>query len=388
MKEQTAMEPGPAIVRAQSLATDARTAAAEFRTSVDQPDMTLVAFFCSADYDLDLLAKEMQRLFVGVEVVGCTTAGEIGPEGCSEHSLAGMSFGADDFAVASGGIDHLQQFDFAQAAALTQGLMQRLEHSAATATADNTFGLVLIDGLSVREEPLTRALQQVLGHVPMVGGSAGDGARFGTTYVYYDGAFHTDAAVLILVSTPLPFQTLKIQHFVPTNDRVVVTKADADRRIVMEIDGQPATEAYARLVGLDAGKLDPLSFAGQPMVVMISGTNYVRSIQKANPDGSLTFFCAIEEGVVLRAAVGADLLESLDTGFAEVRQRVGDPQLIIAFDCILRKLENAQRGITDRVSAVYQRNHVVGFNSYGEQYRGVHVNQTLTGIAIGSPADA
>jgi hypothetical protein len=376
------------IVRAQSLAADARTAAAEFRTAVDQPDMTLVAFFCSADYDLDLLAEEIARLFVGVVVVGCTTAGEIGPAGCSEHSLTGMSFGAADFAVASGGIDQLQRFDVAQAAALTQGLMQRLEHGAATATADNTFGLLLIDGLSVREEPMTRALQQGLGHVPLVGGSAGDGVRFDTTYVYYDGAFHTDAAVLILISTELPFRALKIQHFVPTDDRVVVTKADAQRRIVFEIDGQPATEAYARLVGTDVSVLDPLSFAAQPVVVMIAGTNYVRSIQKANPDGSLTFFCAIEEGVVLRAAYGADLLESLDTAFAELREQLGDPQLIIAFDCILRKLENSQRGISDEVSAAYRRNNIVGFNSYGEQYQGVHVNQTLTGIAIGGAPDA
>jgi hypothetical protein len=28
---------------------------------------------------------------------------------------------------------------------------------------------------------------------------------------------------------------------------------------------------------------------------------------------------------------------------------------------------------------------VVGFNTYGEQYGGVHVNQTLTGVAIGMP---
>jgi hypothetical protein len=374
-----------AVLQAQSLAIDARTAVTEFRAAVDQPDMTLVAFFCSADYDLEVLAQEMARLFVGVDVVGCTTAGEIGPQGGSEHSLVGVSFGSSNFATASGGIDHLHEFDDDEAAALAQGLMQRLERVAA-ATADNTFGVLLIDGLSVREEPLTRALQQALGHIPLVGGSAGDGLRFATSYVYYDGAFHTDAAVLVLVSTSLPFETMKIQHFVPTDDRLVVTKADAERRIVTEIDGEPASQAYARLAGVDIDILDPLRFAAQPMVVMIGGTNYVRSIQKANPDGSLTFFCAIEEGVVLRAAIGVDLLESLNRGFAELHEKIGDPQLIIAFDCILRKLETVQCAINDRVSEVYQRNNVVGFNSYGEQYHGVHVNQTLTGIAIGSAA--
>ena len=46
--------------------------------------------------------------------------------------------------------------------------------------------------------------------------------------------------------------------------------------------------------------LNSVPFADSPFVVKIDGANYVRSIQKVNPDGSLTFFCAIEEGLVLR----------------------------------------------------------------------------------------
>ena len=41
----------------------------------------------------------------------------------------------------------------------------------------------------------------------------------------------------------------------------------------------------------------------------------------------------------------------------------------------------------DRVEALVRENHVIGFSSYGEQYGGVHVNQTLTGVAIGQLAD-
>jgi len=47
-----------------------------------------------------------------------------------------------------------------------------------------------------------------------------------------------------------------------------------------------------------------------------------------------------------------------------------------------------QRGLIDRVAQVFHDNNVVGFSSYGEQHLGVHVNQTLTGIAIGDLADA
>jgi hypothetical protein len=35
------------------------------------------------------------------------------------------------------------------------------------------------------------------------------------------------------------------------------------------------------------------------------------------------------------------------------------------------------------VSAVLRRNNAVGFNTYGEQFCGVHVNQTLTAVALG-----
>ncbi len=46
---------------AQSCATQARQAAAEFYESVVQPDMELVVFFCSSEYDLDALAAEIDR---------------------------------------------------------------------------------------------------------------------------------------------------------------------------------------------------------------------------------------------------------------------------------------------------------------------------------------
>jgi hypothetical protein len=206
--------------------------------------------------------------------------------------------------------------------------------------------------------------------------------------VYFDGGFHADSAVLVLVTTPLPFRIFMTQHFVATEQRGVVTAADTERRIVAEIDGWPAAEAYARMVGADVHNLDPQRFAASPVVVPIGGTNYVRSIQKANPDGSLTFFCTIEEGVVLRAAQGVDLVENLEQAFAGIRAAIGRPQLVIGCDCILRKLEIAQRGLVERVEAVFGDNNVIGFNGYGEQYCGVHVNQTLTAIAIGEAGHA
>ncbi len=219
-------------------------------------------------------------------------------------------------------------------------------------------------------------------------GSAGDDLKFAKTCVYSDGRFRSDSAVLILISTSLPFRIFKTQHFVPTDKRLVVTEADPTRRIVKEINGLPAAGEYARLVGVGMHELSPQRFATSPVVVMIDGTDYVRSIQKANADGSLTFFCAIEEGVVFRVAHGVDLMENLEQTFDKIREEIGPPQLVIGCDCILRNLEVSQNGLKDRVGEIFSRNNTVGFSTYGEQFHGVHVNQTLTGIAIGSAPES
>jgi hypothetical protein len=42
-----------------------------------------------------------------------------------------------------------------------------------------------------------------------------------------------------------------------------------------------------------------------------------------------------------------------------------------------------QKGLKKEIEDLFKKNNVVGFSTYGEQFRGVHINQTLTGLAIG-----
>lgn len=372
------------IRRGQSHSTETRKAVNEFYRAVFQPDTALVLFFCSNEFDFDVLAEEMNRLFAGTKVMGCTTAGEIGPAGYRNHTISGASFPSTSFTAVSGLLDNLSEFTIARTNEFAQTLLQELENKIPDASSDNSFALMLIDGLSVREEPVAHALQYTLGTIPLFGGSAGDGLNFLKTYVFHNGKFHSDSAVLVLMSTTLPIELFKTQHFVSTDERLVVTEANTEERIVKEINGLPATEEYARLIGIGVDELNPSHFAASPVVVMIDGTDYVRSIQKANPDGSLTFFCAIEEGLVFRAAHGVNFVDNLEQTFDKLHEDIGTPQLVIGCDCILRNLEMTQNDLKTRVGEIFQRNNTIGFSSYGEQFHGVHVNQTLTGIAIGT----
>jgi hypothetical protein len=373
------------IRRGQSKAPDSRAAVREFHAAIAQDDIALVVFFCSAAYDLKALAEEMNLRFAGVRVVGCTSAGEIGPAGYIEHSLTGASFPASEFSVEIAYMADLEHFLMSEGQAASRALVSQGESRPSGVGPDNSFALLLIDGLSLREEQVARAFQNGLGGIRLFGGSAGDDMKFEHTLVFYDGAFHENATVLVLMTTALPFKIFRTQHFVTEMERLVVTEADAAHRIVREIDGLPAATEYARIVGVSVEELRPALFAANPVVVVIDGTDYVRSIQKVTDDGSLTFYSAIDEGLVLRVARGVDLTKNLSQAFDALREEVGPPQLVIVCDCILRKLEMTQEGTKDDVGDIMRRNNAIGLNTYGEQIDGVHVNQTLTGIAIGYP---
>jgi hypothetical protein len=119
------------------------------------------------------------------------------------------------------------------------------------------------------------------------------------------------------------------------------------------------------------------------VAVRISDDFYVRSIQRVNPDLSMTFYCAVEKGIVLTAMRPGAMLPVLDAEFARIEQAIGTPQLVIGCDCFLRRLEAKYSGLHDATSDYLRAHRVIGFNTYGEQFNGMHLNQTFTGVAIG-----
>jgi hypothetical protein len=88
---------------------------------------------------------------------------------------------------------------------------------------------------------------------------------------------------------------------------------------------------------------------------------------------------------VLTAMRPGPLLPNLSALFDGLRERLGPLLLTIGCDCFLRRLELEGSAEFEAVGAFLQQQPVVGFNSYGEQFNGMHINQTFTGVAIGQP---
>jgi hypothetical protein len=361
-------------------------AAQELAEQLYEPDTGAVVFFCSAAYDLERLESALADRFAGTQVLGCTTAGEISRTGYTDGALVGMSFPGSDFTVVSGRCEHLTNASLLEIYTTVDALLKRLRVRAPGANAGNTFALLLIDGLGGTEEPVLSAIARALGDIPLVGGSAGDNLRFKETVVFHEDAFFAESAVLALLHTERPFEVFKTQHIRSLDTKMVITAADPVRRVVTEINAEPASFEYARLSGAGSEPLAPMQLATHPLTVRVGGDDYVRSIRNVNADHSLTFYCAIDEGLVLSAAAGTDMIDDLDRLFARIGRAVGTPDAVLGFDCIFRRLELQARGLERRVSRLLAANNVVGFSTYGEQFQAMHLNQTFSGIAFGGGA--
>ncbi|MEM7643324.1 MAG: FIST N-terminal domain-containing protein [Pseudomonadota bacterium] len=370
-----------AFVTVEIRARDDAPAAQIVARLADQ-DLSQLFLFVSPDLDLQGLMSDLSGALPDLPIAGCTTAGEIGSEGYVDGHVIAIGLPARRFATQSVVIEGLADMD---ATALSRDILNaRLGLARANPGRDHGFAFLMVDGLSLREDMLTAAISPALGGMPLFGGSAGDGARFGRTYVAWNGRVLRDAAVLTLVVTDFRLKVFSFNHFRPTSQRMVVTEADPDRRIVREINAEPAGPEYARIIGEDPGQLNEFTFAAHPVAVRLGDTHHVRAIQRVNEQGELVFFSAIDEGMVLSVVEAEDMVAHLDKSLARLADAQA-PAGILACDCILRRIEAEQTQRGRDVSRVLRRHGVRGFCTYGEQAGPMHLNQTMTGVAFFAP---
>ncbi len=371
------------VMTAMSDSLDSAIAARQLADQLYHDQLEAVLFFCSAEYDLDRLAQSLNDVFAGVKVIGCTTAGEITPRGYDRGTLVGLGFHRDTFNIEASLIADLDQYSLAIAQQQVDTMIAKLREGSGQSISGKCFALTLLDGLSSQEELVLVTLDSALGNIPHFGGSAGDDIQLASTHVFFEGQFHTEAAVLTLLQTNLAFEVFTTHHMQSLATKLVVTEAESESRRVLELNAEPAARVYARMLGMQPEELNPKVFALHPLAVKLGQDYYVRSIQKVNDDLSLTFYCAVGNGMVLTAMQPQPILPDLEKRFAEIEARIGEPLITIGCDCFLRRLETEHLESLAEASAFLRQHQVIGFNTYGEHFDGVHINQTFTGVVIG-----
>lgn len=370
-------------------ATENRDPVAAIKEMAEQigfPEPSVTTLFVSSLYDLESLSQQIRTLFQG-PVICCTTAGEITSDGYKNHSISGFSLGGDCITVTTFPITDIRNPDPKSMQRTIEQVKKQIQHDRQHLPERDFFGVLLIDGLSIREEYIAATFGNALSDIPIIGGSAGDDLKFEKCSILTNDTFVTDAALFCLFSTSLPFSIVKSQHFSATDKRLVITRAKPNVRIVEEINGVPAVDEYARIIGIPKEQIGYETFSRHPLLLRHSKDIHVRSIQKINPDGSLTFYCAIDEGVVLRVAERLDMCDALEQSLFQAEKSVGNVLFTLGFDCTLRRFESRQFNYDKRIGELFKRFNVIGFCTYGEQSNSLHVNQTFSGVVVGEVPD-
>lgn len=349
----------------------------------DQTWNLALVWFSVNQHDATALCEQLALAAPELTFCGCSTSGEITPDGLQESGIIALLLPNAWFSTSVCVLPDVVSLGMESIANLAS--KTRIDFLQSVTSNEPIFAMNMIDGLTYSEELVTAALTRGLDGIPLIGGSAGDDLQFDCTWQIHNGKTYTGAALLVLIQCRLPCKTFTNNNFVPTDFKLVVTEADPEHRKVIEFNAEPAAQAYAEAIGSTVEELDAGSFASHSVVVKSGGKYYCRSIQQLNDDGSLTFFCAIDNGLVLTVARSEGMVASSHAAIDAIEDAIGPIDMLFGFDCVYRKLDARHRQTSHRIEALYRDANFVGFNTYGEQYNSMHINQTFTGVAIGRP---
>ena len=384
------------VVIASTGASSAEDAAKEIAASItcqlaasgDKPEEALAGLVCfvCASYDTARFAGAIAAALPGAPIYGCTTAGELTPDGWASHSVVAIGFLRKNFTLVAHMLENLSHFGVEEGRASISEARAALMSIGPDVEPEHCFGLLLIDGMCRREEAVISALYSALDDIAVVGGSAGDGMSFEKTWIIRDGEPFPRRRPVDAVSHR-PALRGRSRAIISSRRRLkmVVTDADTELRVVSELNAEPAATEYAHQVGLVESSLDAFSFASHPVLVRRRRPVLCPSIQTRERRRLAELFLRHRRGPGAdRRQVARPLSSAAQRLFERMEAELGELSLYIGFDCILRRLDAEQPANRPTTCPSFTGSHrVFGFNTYGEQFRSMHVNQTFTGIALG-----
>jgi hypothetical protein len=333
----------------------------------DGPNTLVLAFGAVELADRDGPLADLRAAYPNACITGCSTAGEIFGDTVVDDSLtvAVARFAHTRLSGISLPVRNIADSYDAGLTAATHLTRQ---------DPDITAIFVLSEGLTVNGSSLVAGLSAGIGpDVVVTGGLAGDGERFGRTWVLADGEPRSGHVTAI----GLGGKRLHVGHGSEGGWDLLGPKRRVTRsvaNVVSELDGQPALELYKKYLGGRAAGL-PATALLFPLAIwtpQAEDRQVVRTILAVDEDSqSLTFAGDVPRGSVaqlMRANLDR-LVDGAERAAVAAAGGPDGPQLAIAISCVGRRLIFTDR-VEDELEAVVTGSDkaadLVGFYSYGE----------------------
>ena len=313
---------------------------------------TKVAFlYTSVDSNVEKVLEGAKSELGTAPIIGCTSSGGlIVPDGfiSSDNGFAGMlAIGDDETAVGVAGSERGKN-------PRETGRKVALEAMAKVGTdrAPQYFYMV---ASPAEEEEYVKGIEDVIGCVPFFGGSAADDAVAGEWKIFTNDKCFSDGVAVAFFYTNKPMVNKYTGAYHETVNSGVITKIKGKRQLV-EIDGKPAINVYAKWTGkkikdLMGGNLLSSTITA-PLGVKdrLGSLVAIRHPMAGNEDLSMNIGnnLAVNTAVIQMEATVDELIDSTGKTLKEVRTNLPtEAGAYLLIHCGGRKL-----GIGDRIDEV------------------------------------
>lgn len=243
------------------------------------------------------------------------------------------------------------------------------------------------------EEEYILGVQDVIGAVPVFGGSAADNTVEGKWSIICDDKIFSEGCAIALFATDAPMVNLYTGQFHETDNFGVMTKVTNDRTLV-EIDGVPAVKKYCEWTGkteeevaggnlLAATIFNPLGV--KDMTGRVTG---VRHPMAANDDFSMNIGARlIEKTACVQLHLEPDeMVAANPKTVKEVDELIGNADSFFLVHCGGRRLGLQLEGKEDRIypevkKATGDREFLMVF-TFGEYGVAEHSGNTVGGLSL------
>ena len=312
-----------------------------------------IAFmFSSVAYDQEKLMEGVKSVSETVPVVGCTSSASIiVPDGIlnNETGYVGIMILDDPDMEVVSMCSERGESPRETGRKVAISLMEK-------ANMDFAPDYFFMSANPAEEEAYIKGIQDVIGRVPCFGGSAADNDVSGKWSLFGDETIVNDGVAVAFIYTDKKVSNVYTGAYKETKDMGVITKVK-NNRVLMEIDGEPALEKYAKWRGMKTDELmdNNLLVATilSPLGVKdrLGSLTAIRHPMVGNKDLSMNIGANLAEGtaVIRMEATVDELIDSVGKTLKETKKGLDDPACYLLVHCGGRAL-----GIGDRLNEVYE----------------------------------
>lgn len=206
--------------------------------------------FTSVKYNQKEVIKGIKSVNQDMKIIGCTSSGAImTPDGIitSDNGFAGM-LTLDDNELTVG-VSALSKGNDPRKTG--QEIAKKAMEDAGKKFAPVAFSMFATPG---KEEEYLKGIQDVIGEVPIFGGSAADDAFVDDWKILCEDSSYKDGCAVAFFYTTKKIENAFTNFYRETENMGIITKVEKDRCIV-EIDSVPALKKYAEWTGFNADEL-------------------------------------------------------------------------------------------------------------------------------------